>query len=185
MSKSTPLVTSTKFPTGAEIYAARYADGLKWSEMRAQFNVSARSSRFLQECVAFVNGDADLLARHPEMSHIDADPVTAEVRATIKAARAAGQGLSILQARTGLKPADLRKIVGEEVGTTSRVAWGQRYSGKLPVADEATEEAAPADAPVKKTRAKKSADADLTAALEASVKAAPRKRAPRKAKAAA
>jgi len=181
MSTSTPLITSTSFPTGERVYNARYVDGLKWSEMRAHFKVSARSSRFLQEAVAYVNGNAELLERHPEMAYLEAD--ADGFREAVKAARTAGQGFSVLQARTGLKPADLRKLVGEEVGTTARVAYGQRYSGKLAATtEEATEEAATEAAkPARKSRAKKTADADLTAALEASVKAAPkRKRAAKK-----
>jgi len=175
-----PVVTSTKFPSGAAVYEARYGEGLKWSEMRAKFHVSARSSRFLQECVDHVNRTPALLERHPEMAVLDVEAT--DFRATVKAARESGQGLSILQARTGLKPADLRKIVGEEVGTTSRVAWGQRYSGKIKVA-EATEEAAETKPATKRARkTKPTADDTLAADLAASVKRTPRKRTPRKTK---
>lgn len=185
--ETTPAVTATKFPSGEAIYTARYVgidtgDGertLKWSEMRAHFKVSARSSRFLQEVVAYVNGVPALLERHPEMAYLN--PEADDFRAVVKAAREKGQGFNVLRERTGLKIGDLRKLVGEEVGTTSRVAWGQRYAGKLPATEEEATEAA-ADA------MSDAGEADLAAALEASVEAAkakPRKRRPRAKKAAA
>jgi hypothetical protein len=157
--------------------------------MRARFSVSARSSRFLSECVAFVNADADLLALHADLAYIDgagktAAECTPAAREAIRAARAAGQGLSILRERTGLPTAELRKVVGEEVGTTARVAYGQRYGARLPQADaeQETEAAAPAPA------AESGPNADLAADLAASLatveakapKAARKPRAPRK-----
>ena len=140
------MATTTKqFPAANLIYAARYEDGLTWSEMRAHFSVSARSSRFLSECVAYVNADDALLAKHPEMALIPVGGETyvavgADARATIRAERERGVGLAMLRERTGLTMAVLRKIVGEEVGTTSRVAWGARYAGKAKPEAEATPE---------------------------------------------
>lgn len=150
---------STKtFPAAADIYAARYADGLTWAEMRSHFSVSARSSRFLSECVAFVNADAELLAKHPEMAFIEVGgdkyaDVGAEARELIRAERERGVGLAMLRERTGLSMAVLRKIVGEEVGTTSRVAWGARYSGKTKPTEEATEATEEATEPVSLVKA--------------------------------
>jgi hypothetical protein len=170
-------VVTSAFPSGERIYAARYGvngEPMTWNAMRSHFHVSARSSRFLQECVDYVNRTPELLEKHPEMAVIDAGD-----RAAIKAAREKGQGFAVLTARTGLKPGELKKIVGEEVGTTARLAYGQRYSGRTPQvegeadAGEAASEAAAKPATSKRrTRKAASADADLTAKLEASVKAA-------------
>src|SRR5262245_46980335 len=154
--QSTPAVVATKFPSGEAIYNARYVgiDGetLSWNEMRAHFKVTARSSRFLQEAVAYVNGNADLIARHPEMVYLDVD--ASDFRATVKMWRVKGQGFAVLQARTGMKPGDLKKLVGEEVGSTARQAYGQRYSGKLPATTEEATEVAEVK-PARKSRAKK------------------------------
>src|SRR5262245_50268706 len=100
-------VSTKPFPSGAEIYAARFGEEKKtWNEMREHFSVSARSSRFLAECVAFVQGDAELLAKHPEFSAIDgvdADgTANAAARETIRAERTRGVGFAVLSARTGL-----------------------------------------------------------------------------------
>ena len=184
---ATPAVSRSSFPNGAAIYAARYAEGLTWSEMRTRFSVSARSSRFLSECVAYVNGDADLLALHGDLAYIDVAGKTAatvgpNARDAIRAARSAGQGFSILRERTGLPTAELRKVVGEEVGTTARVAYGQRYGARKPAE---TETETTADAPVPADGPKGddagTLAADLSASLAAVEKRAPRKqRAPRK-----
>jgi hypothetical protein len=148
------MATTTKqFPSGDAIYVARYEEGLTWSEMRAHFAVSARSSRFLSECVAHVNATPELLERHPEMALIPVggekyEDVGREARDVIRAERSRGVGLAMLRERTGLTMAVLRKIVGEEVGTTSRVAWGARYAGKRTVTEDAPEgEATPESTP--------------------------------------
>jgi len=183
---TTPTVVSATFPSGEAVYTARYVGikpvgetterTLKWSEMRAHFKVTARSSRFLQEAVAYVNASEELKKLHPDMVVIeganapDASDQAREMRAAIREARKQGQGFSILQARTGLKPATLRKIVGEEVGSTARQAYGQRYHQKVAKV-ETTEEAV--------TGESKPATADLAAALEASVTAVKAARKPR------
>jgi len=186
---TTPTVTAATFPTGEAIYTARYvgiklpgdksARTLKWSEMRAHFKVTARSSRFLQEAVDYVNRSEELSKLHPDMVVIpgaDAAPDSDQARAmreAIRLARKQGQGFSILQARTGLKPATLRKIVGEEVGSTARQAYGQRYHQK--VVKEATPETTG-----------EATGGELADALEASVaavKAARKPRATRKSRA--
>lgn len=129
---TTTPVTTKSFPKGEAIYVARFEENLTWSEMRAHFSVSARSSRFLSECVHYVQQNEELIAKHPEFAAIDATD-----KETIRAERMRGVGLALLVERTGLKMAALRKIVGEEVGTTSRVAWGARYGGrKVTVTEE-------------------------------------------------
>jgi hypothetical protein len=140
--------TTKTFPAGDAIYVARYEEGLTWSEMRAHFAVSARSSRFLSECVAHVNATPDLLDKHPEMAFIVVggdkyEDVGREARDLIRDERKRGVGLAMLRERTGLTMAVLRKIVGEEVGSTARQAWGARYHGKRPVEPEVTPETTP------------------------------------------
>lgn len=160
MASDTPISTKS-FPKGEAIYLARFEEGMTWNEMRAHFSVSARSSRFLEECVAFVQASEELSVKHPEFAAIDpAD------RETIKAERARGVGLALLRERTGLKMGELKKIVGEEVGTTSRVAWGARYAGKkAPVADGVEDAVAEAAAILGATGT--SAEALLEAASDA------------------
>lgn len=175
-------VVTKQFPTADRIYAARFGvnvdgtptdgDAMTWNEMRAHFSVSARSSRFLAEVVALVNGSDALLARHPEMAHLEVPGKdTAEWAAfvaLIRNLREHGQGLAMLEARTGLTKKDLKALVGEAVGTTSRVGFRARYHGKLPKATEetteesgATEEAAEttedAPAPAPKPRRRRAA----------------------------
>lgn len=168
--ENVPATTKT-FPKGEAIYVARFEENLTWSEMRAHFSVSARSSRFLSECVHYVQQNEDLIAKHPEFAAIDA-----EDKETIRAERMRGVGLALLVERTGLKMAALRKIVGEEVGTTQRVAWGARYGGRKVTVTEETPDETPvaqdeptvveevAEAPAAKTTRRRKPSAKKSAA---------------------
>jgi hypothetical protein len=172
------------FPSGAEIYAARFGEGLTWNEVRGKFNASARSSRFLAECVAYVQADAELLEKHPEMAAIDGAAATDvehdDYRATrdlIRAERTRGVGIALLVARSGLPTAKVKSIVGEEVGTKARIGWGARYGGRKPAADAEVAEAAAeaAVAEMTETVAEVVADAVEVAPAPAE-KPAPRRR---------
>jgi lambda repressor-like predicted transcriptional regulator len=174
----------SNFPSGSDIFVARFETGLTWSEMRAHFKVSARSSRFLAECVAYVQSDQALLEKHPEFAPIDGDAAMdvdhAEYRATrdfIRAERLRGVGLALLTERSGLKSAQLKKIVGEAdvVGTTTRVAWGARYGGRK-VVEEATEEAPEADEAPEAPVVEEATPVAEEAPEEAPVKATPVRR---------
>jgi hypothetical protein len=143
------------FPSGEELYNAKYVDGMTWQEIRDSIDARIRSPKGLSLIATYVieNGLEDEHPEFSDLSELDED----DISAAIVEWHDNGQGWAVLAARTGMSAGEVRDAYEEAGGENPGRVGGQRYGGgrSKPAAEEGEgEESSEAEAkPAAKKRA--------------------------------
>jgi hypothetical protein len=166
---------TTPLPSGEELYQAKYVDGMTWQEIRDNIDPRIRSPKGLALIADYVI-ENELDDEHPEFSNLQ-DLEGEELSNAIVEAHDAGQGWSVIAARTGLKIGEVQDIYADAGGENPGRVGGKRYGGGRSVGkatnteegeEEATEEGEEEVIEEEQPAAKKSAPRRRAAAKKAS-----------------
>ena len=115
------------FPSGEELYNAKYNDGMTWQEIRDNIDPRIRSPKGLALIAEYVI-ENDLADEHPEFSDLS-ELSDKDMAAAIVEWHDSGQGWSVLAARTGLGQTEVKDIYEDSGGENPGRVGGQRYGG--------------------------------------------------------
>jgi hypothetical protein len=127
------------FPSGEELYQAKYVDGMTWAEIRENLDERIRSPKGLALIAEHVI-EAGLEDDHPEFADLS-ELSEKKMADAIVEWHDSGQGWSVLAARTGLTQGEVRDIYEESGGENPGRVGGQRYGGGRSRAKSEEEEA--------------------------------------------
>jgi len=115
------------FPSGEELYNAKYVDGMTWQEIRDSIDARIRSPKGLSLIATYVieNGLEDEHPEFSDLSELDED----DMSAAIVEWHDNGQGWAVLSARTGMSAGEVRDAYEEAGGENPGRVGGQRYGG--------------------------------------------------------